>query len=37
LLSVFSTTAVTESSAQAMPSPCSTCMNPGGPGSCAFN
>ncbi|MEI8031430.1 MAG: zinc ribbon domain-containing protein [Comamonadaceae bacterium] len=37
LLSVFSTAALTESNAPAMPSPCSNCMNPGGPGSCAFN
>lgn len=36
-LSVFATTAVTEPSAQAMPSPCGSCGNPGGPGACAFN
>jgi putative FmdB family regulatory protein len=36
-LSVFATTAVTESSAPAMPSPCGSCANPGGPGACAFN
>jgi len=32
-LSVFATA----SSAEVAPSPCGTCGNPGGPGSCAFN
>jgi putative FmdB family regulatory protein len=36
-LSVFATTAVAESPAQTMPSPCGSCGNPGGPGACAFN
>lgn len=36
-LSVFATTAVTESGRPAMPSPCGSCGNPGGPGACAFN
>jgi putative FmdB family regulatory protein len=36
-LSVFATTTVTESAGAAMPSPCGSCGNPGGPGACAFN
>jgi putative FmdB family regulatory protein len=35
-LSVFATTVGTES-APAMPNPCGSCSNPGGPGACAFN
>jgi putative FmdB family regulatory protein len=36
-LSVFATTAVSESSGPAMAGPCGSCGNPGGPGACAFN
>jgi putative FmdB family regulatory protein len=35
LLSVFATTAT--STAPAMPSPCGSCPNRGGPGACAFD
>ena len=37
LLSVFATTGTSTDAVPMLPSPCSTCPNSGGPGSCAFN